>query len=91
VAGVVGWLLGAAVVGVVARRFAGGTGLEGLLLPLTGTALASVILASAVVTTARGGIVWRGTRYPLAELRAGCVRERDWSPARAVGWDPPSC
>jgi hypothetical protein len=91
VAGVVGWLLGAAVVGVVARRFAGGAGLEGLLLPLTGTALASVILASAVVTTARGGIVWRGTRYPLAELRAGCVRERDWSPARAVGWDPPSC
>jgi hypothetical protein len=91
VAGLLGWALGAAVVGTVARRFGGGSGLEGILLPVTGTALAAVFLASAAVTTARGGIVWRGTLYPLAELRAGCVRERDWRPEAAVGWDPPSC
>ena len=89
--GLCGWLVGAAVVGTVARRFGGGSGLEGLLLPFTGAALAGVVLTSAVVTTLRGGIVWRGTRYPLAALREGCVRERDWPPGAAVGWDRPSC
>ena len=89
--GLLGWLTGAAVVGTVARRFGGGSGLEGLLLPFTGTALATVVLTSAVLTTARGGIVWRGTRYPIGDLRAGCVRERDWPPEATVGWNLPPC
>ncbi|HET8725326.1 MAG TPA: glycosyltransferase [Anaeromyxobacteraceae bacterium] len=89
--GLLGWLSGAAVVGAVARRFGGGRGPEGLLLPVTGTALAAVLVASAAWTTARGGITWRDTRYPLRELRAGCVRVRDWPPDASVGWDPPSC
>ena len=89
--GLAGWALAAGVVGTVARRFGGGSGLEGVLVPFTGPALAAVVLTSALVTTARGGIVWRGTRYPLDELRRGCVRERDWPPEAAVGWEPPSC
>jgi glycosyltransferase involved in cell wall biosynthesis len=89
--GLAGWALAAGVVGTVARRFGGGSGLEGVLVPFTGPALAAVVLTSALVTTARGGIVWRGSRYPLDELRRGCVRERDWPPEAAVGWEPPSC
>jgi glycosyltransferase involved in cell wall biosynthesis len=91
VVGLAGWALAAGVVGTVARRFGGGSGLEGVLVPFTGPALAAVVLTSAIVTTARGGIVWRGTSYPLEDLRRGCVRERDWPPDAAVGWDPPSC
>jgi hypothetical protein len=91
VVGLAGWAIAGGVVGTVARRFGGGSGLEGLLVPITGAALAAVVLASAILTTTRRGIVWRGTRYPLADLRAGCVRERDWPPNASVGWDPPSC
>jgi hypothetical protein len=69
--------------GATARRFAGGRGYEGLLLPIAGLCLAAVEVASAVFTTTRGGVVWRGTRYPLAELRAAGVHDRDWPQDRA--------
>lgn len=76
-----------AVHGVAARQFGDGSGLEGLLLPLAGLSLAAVLLVSAVAATLRGGIVWRGTRYPLAALRRGCLRAADLPVAGAVGWD----
>jgi glycosyltransferase involved in cell wall biosynthesis len=60
--------------GVTARRTAGGLGHEGLLLPVAGLCLGMVALASALITTVRGAVVWRGTRYDLRELRARCVR-----------------
>jgi glycosyltransferase involved in cell wall biosynthesis len=70
--------------GATARRLAGGRGYEGLLLPLGGLCLAAVALASAIVTTVRGAVIWRGTRYPLRDLEAACVRESDWPRDRAV-------
>src|SRR5262249_4089727 len=63
--------------GATARRLTGGNGVEGLLLPLAGVCLAAVALTSAIVTTARGAVIWRSTRYDLGELRAHCVRESD--------------
>jgi hypothetical protein len=81
--------LGVALHGAVARRMAGGSGLEGLLLPLAAALLAGVLLASAVVAGWRGGVLWRGTLYRLADLRANGVREEDWPQARAAGWPLP--
>lgn len=75
-----------AVHGLAARLMADGSGLEGLTFPLCGLAVLAVLVASAVVTVHRGGVVWRGTRYPLDRLRAGCVREGDWALDRVVGW-----
>ncbi len=77
----------AAVHGTVARRFGGGTGIEGLLLPACGLALAAVFPLSAAATTLRGGVRWRGTFYPLAALRAGCLRVDDLPAGRAAGWE----
>jgi hypothetical protein len=70
----------------VARAMAGGSGLEGVSFPLCALAMLGVLLASAAAATARGAIVWRGTRYPLARLRAACVHERDWPTHAAPGW-----
>jgi hypothetical protein len=36
--------------------------------------LAWALLRSAFLTLGRGGVVWRGTLYPLKELRQGCLR-----------------
>ncbi len=45
----------------------------GLTHPLGASLFAYIIARSTVVTLARGGIVWRGTFYPLKELRRGSV------------------
>jgi hypothetical protein len=74
-----------AVHGLAARRLAGGRGYEGLLLPLMGVCLALVALVSAIGATLRRGVIWRGTRYALPDLRAGCVRDADWPSDRALG------
>jgi hypothetical protein len=68
----------------------GGSGLEGLLAPIAAVTLGGVIAWSTLLALARGGIIWRGTFYPLADLRKGCVREWGMSPANAVGWKPPT-
>jgi hypothetical protein len=84
--GVLGTLGPMALHGVVARRAAGGSGLEGLAFPLCGLLLSGVVLYSTLAAVWRGGIFWRGTFYPLAELRRGYVRRRDWPQRGAVGW-----
>jgi hypothetical protein len=70
-----------------ARRLSGSSGAEGLLMPLCAVLLGAVVAGSAAAAWARGGVVWRGTRYPLERVRAGCLRDDELSPAAAVGWD----
>lgn len=82
-------VLAVVVHGVMARRAACGKGYEGVALPIVGPCLAAVAVLSAVVTTLRRGIVWRGTLYPLDQLVAACVRERAWPRDRAPGHLPP--
>jgi hypothetical protein len=72
-----------------ARRLAGSSGAEGLLMPACAVLLSAVVLGSAVAARARGGVVWRGTHYPLARVRAGCLREGDLPASAAVGWGDP--
>ena len=76
-------------VGASARRLSGGSGLEGLLAPVGAVTLGCVIAWSTLLALVRRGIVWRGTFYPLAELRQRCVREWGMSATNAVGWTPP--
>lgn len=73
--------------GAAARRFTGGSGLEGIAHPVMAALLIGVILWSAIRASWRDGIDWRGTRYRLAELRAGCVRDADFPLDRVVGWE----
>ncbi len=50
----------------------GGAGPQyALLLPAASALLVYAMLRSAVVTLAQGAVIWRGTAYPLHELRAG--------------------
>jgi Glycosyl transferase family 2 len=71
---------------ISARDLAGGSGVEGLLLPPCLLVLSAVLVASAAAAHLRGGVVWRGTAYRLEELRAGCLREADLPASGAAGW-----
>ncbi|MBA2962094.1 MULTISPECIES: glycosyltransferase [Ramlibacter] len=44
--------------------------------PLAPLVLLGVLWRSVLVTLRRGGVVWRGTRYPLAQLRAARAARR---------------
>ena len=44
-----------------------------LLHPVAGLLFAYTLLRSALHTLRHGGIVWRGTKYSLEELRRGLV------------------
>jgi hypothetical protein len=46
----------------------------GLAVPLSRLLLPVAMTVSTATTLARAGIVWRGTRYALADLRARMVR-----------------
>ena len=76
-------------VAAAARRTARGKGLEGLAMPLTTFLFPCVIAWSTLLTLARGGVTWRGTFYPLRDLRARCVKVLSFSAATGVGWTPP--
>lgn len=65
--GAVGVMLG---LGVDNHRFDGGRAWHGLFLPVGIAVLDYAMVRSMVLALWRGGIVWRGTRYPLKELRA---------------------
>lgn len=47
--------------------------LHGLVFPVLGPLYAYIILRSMIVTIANGGVRWRGTLYPLPELRRNLV------------------
>jgi glycosyltransferase involved in cell wall biosynthesis len=70
------WWLNAGAVTIVLglgcdqTKFTGGVRWHGLFLPLGVAIFSYILLRSMIVTLWQGGIVWRGTRYPLAELRA---------------------
>ena len=41
--------------------------------PVSSALFVYILLRSMVLTLGRGGVVWRGTFYPLEELRKGIV------------------
>lgn len=82
--------LRAVMVGAAARRTAGGSGLEALAMPLTTFLFPCVIAWSVFLTIVQGGIRWRGTFYPLRELRQRCVRVLSFRVKHGIGWAPPA-
>ena len=72
------WLAVGALLGMVCgagamRRVSGAGFLYGLTYPLASLMLGYIILHSAWLACSRQGIVWRGTLYPLDELKKGVV------------------
>jgi len=65
-AGAVALMLG---LGCDQTRFTGGRWWHGLFLPVGMTVFSYILLRSMVVTLWTGGIRWRGTFYPLRELK----------------------
>jgi hypothetical protein len=63
----------AAPAGVYARRL-GWPIVPALLAPPFYPVVMYAVVRSAVVTLRQGGIRWRDTFYPLAQLRAGTIR-----------------
>ena len=60
------------------RRMNGISPWTAVLFGPSATVLAWALARSAVLTIWRGGVVWRGTHYPLKELRQGCLRWSRW-------------
>jgi glycosyltransferase involved in cell wall biosynthesis len=56
------------------RRLTGVSPWTAVLFGPSAVVLAWAFARSAVLTLWRGGVVWRGTLYPLKELRQGCLR-----------------
>ncbi len=70
---IVAYLAGGAAGALLARAMQWNV-LAGLLAPIARIALPLAVLNSTWVTLRQGGVRWRGTFYPLAQLRAGQVR-----------------
>jgi hypothetical protein len=72
----VAWWLNAGTVTLVLglgcdqARFTGGRWWHGLFLPFGVAVFAGIMLRSMAVTHWQRGVIWRGTHYPLAELKA---------------------
>lgn len=78
-AGAIGWwccasYLATGIPGAVLARRMQWNPLAGLLVPLSRLLLPIALLNSTWVTLRQGGVRWRGTFYPLAQLRRGQVR-----------------
>ena len=68
-----GALLGMVGMAGALRPGLSGSALYGLAFPLAAPIFCYAILRSMVCTYRHGGVVWRGTLYPLADLRKGVV------------------
>lgn len=73
---VAAWLVITASHVCVALR-SGYNAFAGLVYPVAAIVFSYILLASTVVTLRAGGVRWRDTFYPLAELRAGMI---EWHP-----------